>query len=108
MGLETSGYRVEIFSDPVLALSAFTAAAEKPNLLISDFNMPGMNGMELLQRCKRLVPELRTISLSGTLNADILSGYEIKPDVCLAKPVRLADFLCTVRDVLASAETVNG
>ncbi|MDG0814323.1 response regulator [Cohnella rhizosphaerae] len=45
------------------ALSAI--ASERPQLLLTDIRMPVMDGLELLQACKRLHPELRIVVLSG-------------------------------------------
>lgn len=45
--LAQAGYDVQVFSDPLLALDAIPACAA--DLLILDWKMPGMSGLELLQ-----------------------------------------------------------
>jgi len=45
IALEDEGFRVDAFTDPVLALSNFRA--DFYALLILDINMPTMNGYEL-------------------------------------------------------------
>jgi DNA-binding response OmpR family regulator len=51
-GLEQGGYDVQVFNDPLVALSNF-----KPNiydLLILDIKMPNMNGFELYRKLKEI------------------------------------------------------
>jgi len=45
--LAQAGYEVQVFSDPLLALEAIPAS--QADLLILDWKMPGMSGLELLQ-----------------------------------------------------------
>ena len=60
--LETD-YDVETFSSPQSAISALS---EKPvDLVISDYLMPGMNGIEFLLEVKRLHPFATRILLTG-------------------------------------------
>lgn len=40
------------------------------DLVISDFNMPGMNGLELLKALKAIDPNLKVIILSGGLTTE--------------------------------------
>ncbi|HEX5976150.1 MAG TPA: response regulator, partial [Nitrososphaeraceae archaeon] len=48
MGLEDGGFKVDSFTDPLLALSAFKEdRRRKYDLLILDIKMPDMNGFEL-------------------------------------------------------------
>ena len=36
----------------------------KPDLLITDFNLPGMDGLSLIRRVKQLFPEMKIVVLS--------------------------------------------
>jgi DNA-binding response OmpR family regulator len=47
LSLERDGFFVEIFNDPLLALSSYKTGAY--DLLLLDINMPRMNGFELYQ-----------------------------------------------------------
>ena len=51
--LSKAGYTVEKAANAELALQKFNAGA-KVNLLITDLNMPGMNGIELIKEVRKL------------------------------------------------------
>jgi DNA-binding NtrC family response regulator len=84
--LNLEGYRPRFFQNPVEALEAFTEADPKPNLLLTDFVMSPMNGMELIERCRQLCPELKCILYSGNVGQEITQFYSSKPDGFLSKP----------------------
>lgn len=54
---------VEYFNNPKEALEF--VKLEKPDLVISDFIMPNMNGIEFLSEVKKIYPELSLILLTG-------------------------------------------
>ena len=41
------------------------AAHDRVSILITDINMPGMDGHELAERARRIKPELKILQLSG-------------------------------------------
>ena len=51
--LSKAGYTVEKAANAELALQKFNAGA-KVNLLITDLNMPGMNGIDLIKEVRKL------------------------------------------------------
>ena len=62
MGLEDEGFKVDVFNDPVLALSNF-----KPNfyaLSILDINMPKMNGYELYKEIRKIDDKVKVCFLT--------------------------------------------
>ena len=50
-GLEQGGYDVQVFNDPLVALSSFKS--DIYGLLILDIKMPNMTGFELYRKLKR-------------------------------------------------------
>ena len=49
-----SGITIFTFTDPILALEHFQVNGYAYVLVISDFKMPGLNGMEFLKKIKEL------------------------------------------------------
>jgi DNA-binding response OmpR family regulator len=101
MGLEDEGYRVDIFNDPIKALSNF-----KPNyysLVILDINMPKLNGYELYKEIRKLDDKVKVCFLTASEIFDerlrILAN-EISDDVkCfIPKPATLEDLVKKVKE----------
>jgi CheY-like chemotaxis protein len=62
------GYSVRCAEDGFSALRELRSAV--PDLLLSDLNMPGMSGFELLSEVRRSFPLIRTIAMSGSFFGD--------------------------------------
>jgi CheY-like chemotaxis protein len=95
--LEPLGYDVRTFRDPQMALAEFSKSP--PALLVTDFAMSGMTGMELIHECKRVNPEQKTMLLSGTVDEHIYAADADGPDVFLAKPYQLGEFVKSVKNL---------
>ena len=70
-------------------------ANEQVTVVVSDFQMPGVNGIELIRAVRRVQPSTATILMTGNpldLQPDTL---EPKPTL-LVKPFRLDDFVTTI------------
>jgi CheY-like chemotaxis protein len=61
--LAIQGYRVSVACSGEQALQAFQA--DRPDLVITDYKMPGMNGDELLRRLRALDPALPAVMISA-------------------------------------------
>ncbi|MDW0152390.1 MAG: response regulator, partial [Nitrososphaeraceae archaeon] len=59
------GISIFTFTDPVLALEHFQVNEYAYVLVISDYRMPGLNGMEFLKKIKDLNPFVRTILMTA-------------------------------------------
>jgi len=66
--LAESGYRVRSSADGFSALVELRN--EIPDILLSDLNMPGMSGFELLSVVRRRFPAIQVIAMSGTFSGD--------------------------------------
>jgi len=86
LGLEAAGYSVRGFNDPLQVIAAIQNGAPIPDILMTDFDMPQMNGLELIQECRRLKPNLKAIMVSGTVEESFISNASTKVNRFLQKP----------------------
>jgi len=100
MSLQADGYTFKKFLDPEAALQAFIKARTKPSLLITDYAMGKMNGLELIEKCKEVKPDLKSILISGTAGAEIVLGSPVRVDRYMGKPYQPATLADLVRHVL--------
>ena len=84
--LEPLGYEVRTFRDPEEALQAFANAEPQPALVITDYAMHNLNGMDLVVQCKQSRPGQKVILVSGTVGQEVFENSPVKPDRFLAKP----------------------
>ena len=69
--LRRRGYQVSGFTDPHAALAALAQAPWDYDLLVTDYNMPGFSGLELLREARRLHPALPMALASGYVTQEI-------------------------------------
>lgn len=97
MVLEPEGFKVLTYADPRRALADYMAAKQPPELVVTDYAMDGMNGLQLIQECRKIRADQKTILVSGTVDESIYANTEIKPDRFLAKPYIPEDLVAAVR-----------
>ena len=73
--LECAGYLIASAEDGFGALLQMRNAL--PDVIISDLNMPGMSGTELLAVVRRSFPQILTVAMSGAYG----DAGELPPDV---------------------------
>ena len=61
-----SDSEIVCFNSPQAALAAFEAAPESFELVITDFEMPGMSGMELCHRLRAISPAAKVLLATGS------------------------------------------
>ena len=100
--LQMQHYRTQVFQNPQSALEAFIEADPKPDLLFTDYVMDELNGMELIEKCKRIDPTLRTILYSGSVGQEIYQHHGINADNFLHKPFQPKALLDIIQKTLNS------
>jgi DNA-binding NtrC family response regulator len=103
ISLQGGDYSLKKFLDPELALDAFLNSRSKPDLLITDYALGKMNGLELIERCKEAKPDLKTILVSGTAGAEIVLESGVKVDRFVGKPYQPTGLAELVHRVLGEA-----
>ena len=63
--LESIGYSVRSFSDPLEALRALDDPRTEVTVLMTDLAMPGLSGIELAAKAREIRPALRVICCTG-------------------------------------------
>jgi two-component system chemotaxis response regulator CheY len=103
--LEMNGFVVQTAADGVQALNKLKTGF-KPDLIITDINMPNMGGLELIKNVKalpgyRFVPILTLTTESDSSKRD--EGKRLGATGWLVKPVSGADLVKVVKQVVPGA-----
>jgi two-component system cell cycle sensor histidine kinase/response regulator CckA len=102
------GYQVATETDSTRALELVRARPADFDLLITDFSMPRLNGVQLAQAAKEAAPDLAIILVTG--NVESLTPVEVASagiGLVLQKPATVQQLGEAVRTLLASRVT-NG
>lgn len=98
--LQMSGYQVETATNGVEAMTKIKSGL-KPNLIITDINMPQMNGIEFIRNARpllRFTPILVLTTESQVAKRD--EAKKLGATGWLVKPVAATDLLKVIKQVL--------
>jgi signal transduction histidine kinase len=100
--LAGAGYRVLVAAG---ASEAMEKWKEGPvDLLVTDFMMPGMNGVQLAERLSSSRPNLKVLLVSGHAESTVIEDKLADPGTpFIGKPFKVTEFLEKVREVLDSS-----
>jgi len=105
--LEKSGYQVITAADGQTALTAFRQ--EKPDFMILDLNLPGMDGLDVCRAVRR-ESNIPILMLTARVEeTDRLIGLELGADDYVVKPFSPREVAARVRTILrrTTAETLE-
>jgi DNA-binding response OmpR family regulator len=99
MNLGRAGYTVREAVDGDAALLAL--AAERPDMVLLDLMLPGVNGLEILRHIRQTDPALPIVILSALGNEqDKVNGLDLGANDYLTKPFSVAELLARARAAL--------
>ena len=88
--LKADGHIVRVASDPATALALIAGGAIRPEILLTDYNLPGdMDGLQLLAQLRvNLAAQLPAIILTGDISSASLAKIASQDCIQLSKPVK--------------------
>src|SRR5579885_3346771 len=103
--LEANEYRVLHASDGLSALQLH--AQERPALVILDWMLPKLDGLEVLRRLRQSAPTPVLMLTARGEEADRVIGLELGADDYLTKPFSMRELVARVRALLRRAELIR-
>lgn len=106
--LERGGYEVLAASNGPDGLTVFHQSRRPIDLLVTDYSMPRMSGLELARECSRLRGELSVLYVSGSgPDEQLRAELQAPKRGFLAKPFRGAELLRKTRELLLAESSVQ-
>ena len=97
MVLKAEGYQVRAFRDPATAVVEYAAAKVPPRLVLTDYAMDNLNGLDVIRACRKIHPDQKIILVSGTVDESVYANTEAKPNSFLSKPYNPHELVAAVR-----------
>ncbi len=99
--LSRRGYRVTTFCDPHAAEAALREDPRAYDLLVTDYNMPGYSGVDLLRQAKAVRADLPVALASGYVTAEIeTAALREGASALIHKPNDVSEFCAVVQRLL--------
>jgi PAS domain S-box-containing protein len=101
--LENYGYRVLVAADGTEAINVYLKHRGEIRLVVTDVDMPMMDGAQMIQRLADLNPDVRVVSASGSIETETGKDGKLSGPVraLLQKPFSPARLLQTVKSVIS-------
>ena len=103
--LQTGGYQVVLAADGIAALDAH--ARHTPDLIILDWMLPKMDGLEVLRRVRQSAPTPVLMLTARGEETDRVVGLELGADDYLTKPFSMRELVARVRALLRRADIIR-
>jgi DNA-binding response OmpR family regulator len=96
--LNAQGFDVEEMPDGMRALEKFKQ--QSFDLIITDFRIPGIDGLKLIQRVRSVSPSTPVIIMTGTPSLDEDRAHAVGAADFIKKPLHLGKLLAKIRNLL--------
>ncbi|MFZ1377997.1 MAG: response regulator [Geothrix sp.] len=102
--LEQAGHQVDAWAEVTAMEVADRILASDPDLVVTDYQMPGCNGLTVARMARKAKPGLPVIVVTALHDAAVMEALKSQAvNQILHKPLKEETLLATVADVLAQA-----
>jgi len=98
--LRSMGFDVRRFRAAELAFEAYRRESAPPAIIVTDFSMHKMTGLDLIEACREIHPSQKFLLVSGTVGASVIDRATEKPDDFMSKPYEMDKFSDAVRNLM--------
>ncbi|HPH02123.1 MAG TPA: response regulator [Spirochaetota bacterium] len=100
--LSSGGYEVVLANDGMQGLEAWRSSAGSVDLIITDINMPVMDGITLISEIRKMDEDVPILALTSESDVEMRNkGVDAGANGWIVKPFHGAQFLDIVRQILA-------
>ena len=103
--IASAGYETQLYHEGLPARAALLAACPPPSLLVTDFDIGDINGLDLIGDVRAGLPRIKTLLVSGTAKPEVLATHPVKPDQFISKPFRADDLIGAVDRLVAESRS---
>lgn len=107
--LSRFNFKLRTAANGQLALDA--VAAQKPDLILLDLMMPGIDGFEVIRRLREnpATADIQIVILSAlNSNEDVIKGFNVGANDFIMKPIIMEKLLSCVVNQLAIVQAKSG
>lgn len=99
--LELSGHEVDVWEEVTAAEVQDRVRASRPDLIITDYQMPGCNGLTLVRMVRKVSPDLPVVVVTADRDPEVVKGLSrLEVKHILYKPLQEAELTEAIRQCL--------
>lgn len=100
--------KVFVANDGAEGLKVFTENKHEIDIVVSDINMPNMNGLDMIENINKLNTQIPTIvTTAHTDSKFVINAMEINVDKYMSKPIQIKDLTIAIVDIVQKYRRFN-
>jgi CheY-like chemotaxis protein len=105
--LVTMEHKLDIVEMPSGEEAILYATRNRVDLLVADYQLPGISGIQLMKKIRDIFPTVKVILITGLADPNVRKEVaRAGADAFFLKPVSIADFMDSVERILGLVETI--
>ena len=111
IGLASRGFHIQVCNSPYKALNVLAThkgGSRNYELLITDYRMPRMNGLELIHKARKLIPNLMVVLMTAYGDEQLSAELSEIPNCCyMDKPFKPDELITVIEKIKVGNESAR-